>query len=114
MRTKARQQSPNRQIEPLEPRRRKRAIEAPQAMKDYLRAQSAVREQMAMLRAARLAREAEATQDIHQPPCPNCGTAMFIVSIFPDDKPDHDRRSFECPDCKLALSRVVKFRQSRG
>jgi hypothetical protein len=56
---KPRQQFPDRQIEPLEMRRRKRAIEAPQAMKDYLQAQEAVRVRMAALRVERLARKAK-------------------------------------------------------
>jgi hypothetical protein len=44
-------------IEPLEVRRKKRAAEAPEAMKDYLRAQEAARERLAALREERLARE---------------------------------------------------------
>jgi hypothetical protein len=57
---RARADFPNRKLECLEARRRKQAIEAPLAMKDYLRAQEAVRERMAALRAARLARDAQA------------------------------------------------------
>jgi hypothetical protein len=47
----------DRKIEPLQVRRARRAIEAPQAMKDYLRTQEAVRERMTALRQERLARE---------------------------------------------------------
>ena len=54
---KPRQKFSDRQIEPLELRPRKHAVEAPQAMKDYLQAQGAARERMAALRDERLARE---------------------------------------------------------
>jgi hypothetical protein len=37
---------------------------------------------------------------------------MFIVRIDPDDRPDHDRRTFECLDCKHEEVRVVKYRES--
>jgi hypothetical protein len=56
---KPREKFPERQLEPLELRRRRQAIEAPKAMKDYLQAQSAARERMAALRSERLAREAK-------------------------------------------------------
>ena len=49
----------DRNIEPLEIRRKRRAAEAPEAMKDYLRAQEAARERLAALREERLAREAK-------------------------------------------------------
>ena len=49
----------DRNIEPLEVRRKKRAAEAPEAMKDYLRAQEAARERLVALREERLAREAK-------------------------------------------------------
>jgi hypothetical protein len=35
---------------------------------------------------------------------------MFIVRIYPDEKPDHDLRTFECPDCNYEEIRCVKFR----
>ena len=49
----------DRNIEPLQVRRKKRAAEAPEAMKDYLRAQEAARERLAVLREERLEREAK-------------------------------------------------------
>jgi predicted RNA-binding Zn-ribbon protein involved in translation (DUF1610 family) len=50
--------------------------------------------------------------EIHRPPCPKCGTLMFIVRIHPDEKPDHDQRTFECPDCKHEEIRIVKYREN--
>jgi hypothetical protein len=49
----------DRNIEPLHVRRQRRAAVAPEAMKDYLRAQEAARERLAALREERLAREAK-------------------------------------------------------
>jgi hypothetical protein len=49
----------DRNIEPMEVRRKRLAAEAPEAMKDYLRAQQAARERLAALREERLAREAK-------------------------------------------------------
>ena len=50
---------PDRTIEPLQVRRQRRAAEAPEAVKDYLRAQEAARQRLAALREERLAREAQ-------------------------------------------------------
>jgi hypothetical protein len=57
---KARQDFSDRKIEPLEVRRARHAIEAPQAMEDYLKTQEAVRARLAALRAERLERESKA------------------------------------------------------
>jgi hypothetical protein len=57
---KARRDFTDRKIEPLAIRKRRQAIEAPQAMLDYLRAQQAARDQMAALRKERLARGSKA------------------------------------------------------
>ncbi len=46
---------------------------------------------------------------IHLPICPTCRTAMMIIRIDPE-KPDHDRRSYECSKCDHSESRVVKFK----
>jgi hypothetical protein len=35
---------------------------------------------------------------------------MLLTRIEPD-KPDHDRRTFECPECAYEESLVVKYRQ---
>ena len=46
---------------------------------------------------------------VERPPCPRCGTQMWISNIEPD-KPSHDRRTFECPRCQWEVTEVVKFR----
>jgi hypothetical protein len=42
------------------------------------------------------------------PKCPNCGAPMWLSCIEPD-KPDHDRRTFECPQCDHSHTEVVKY-----
>ena len=42
--------------------------------------------------------------------CEDCGTQMWLVSIEPDDKADHDRRTFECPRCQHVTVEVVKYK----
>jgi len=46
---------------------------------------------------------------ISRPCCDNCETPMWLVSIEPD-KPDHDRRTFECPRCQSEQIAVVRYR----
>lgn len=46
---------------------------------------------------------------IERPHCPVCGALMAIVSILPD-KPDHDRRTFECAACSHTETMVFKFK----
>jgi transposase-like protein len=46
---------------------------------------------------------------IDQPSCPNCGSPMWLVRIEPY-KPHHDLRSFECTECDLSETKVVKFK----
>ena len=46
---------------------------------------------------------------IIRPPCPKCGAKMLLARIEPD-KPDHDKRTFECPSCGNEHSEVVKFK----
>jgi hypothetical protein len=55
---KERPQFPDRQLVQLAIRKRKHAVEAPQAMKDYLQAQREAGERMAALRLLRLAQNA--------------------------------------------------------
>jgi hypothetical protein len=38
-------------------------------------------------------------QRIERPACPTCGITMMLACIEPD-KPGHDRRTFECFECK--------------
>jgi transposase-like protein len=47
--------------------------------------------------------------DIPGPNCPKCGLPMWLARIEPD-KPDYDRRTFECPECDHSLTEVVKYR----
>ena len=46
---------------------------------------------------------------IDHPSCPKCGSAMWLVRIEPD-KPDHDLRTFECPNCEHTETKLVKFK----
>jgi hypothetical protein len=41
--------------------------------------------------------------------CPKCGSAMWLARVEPD-KPDHDLRTFECPNCEHTETKVVKFK----
>jgi hypothetical protein len=45
-----------------------------------------------------------------RPCCEICDTEMWLVSIEPDDKPDHDRRTFECPRCQHQTIEVIKYK----
>jgi hypothetical protein len=46
---------------------------------------------------------------LQRPGCPQCGEAMWLTCIEPD-KPDHDRRTFECRRCQCETTQVVKYR----
>ena len=50
-----------------------------------------------------------APKSIAHPLCPLCGAAMSLCRIVPD-QPDHDRRTFECTQCKHEYMLVVKCR----
>lgn len=43
------------------------------------------------------------------PICPKCGATMWLARIEPDE-PGHDKRTFECPHCEMAVSEIVKYR----
>ena len=48
---------------------------------------------------------------IIRPPCPKCGTRMMLSRITTvPNKPDHDQRTFDCPNCGYEISEVVKFK----
>jgi hypothetical protein len=49
------------------------------------------------------------SDSIVRPPCSVCGTKMLLARIEPD-KPDHDKRTFECAKCGNTESFVVKYR----
>ena len=46
---------------------------------------------------------------IARPVCEGCGARMWLSRIEPD-KPDHDRRIFECAECNNEKIVVVKYR----
>jgi ribosomal protein S27AE len=46
---------------------------------------------------------------VDRPACPKCGWAMWIVTIEPTDKPDHGKRTFECPRCEHQEALVIKY-----
>jgi hypothetical protein len=46
---------------------------------------------------------------LSQPVCPKCGGRMWLSRIEPDE-PNHDKRTFECPQCENVVSEVVKYR----
>ena len=43
---------------------------------------------------------------IIRPLCPKCSAKMLLSHIEPTDKPDHDRRTFQCHQCKHAVSEI--------
>ena len=45
-----------------------------------------------------------------RPTCKNCGAQTWLVAIVPDEKADHDIRTFECPRCQDERVEVVKYR----
>jgi len=47
--------------------------------------------------------------NIDLPICPICQSGMMLTRIEPE-KPDHDRRSYECQKCDHSESVVVKFK----
>jgi hypothetical protein len=46
---------------------------------------------------------------LERPLCPKCGAQMWLATIEPD-RPDHDRRTFECPRCQTEKTEVVKYK----
>ena len=46
---------------------------------------------------------------VDNPICPKCARPMIIVRIEPDE-PDHQKRTYECPECQLVESLIVKHR----
>ena len=47
---------------------------------------------------------------IKRPRCPKCHTGMMLSRIEPTDKPDHDKRTFECAVCQFSTIEVVKYK----
>ena len=50
-----------------------------------------------------------ARHEIAHPACPVCGAPMWLARIEPD-RPDHDKRTFECKACGKTTAEVVKYR----
>ena len=46
---------------------------------------------------------------IEHPKCAKCGAQMWLARIEPD-QPDHDKRTFQCPECEHAVTEIVKYR----
>ena len=42
--------------------------------------------------------------------CPKCSVPLFLTSIEPTGKADHDQRTFECSTCTYAEVVAVKYR----
>jgi hypothetical protein len=53
-------------------------------------------------------KDCQTADALKDPPCPECGAMMWISEIEPD-KPDFDRRTFECPRCLHTETTVVGF-----
>jgi RNase P subunit RPR2 len=51
------------------------------------------------------------SDSIKRPDCPRCGTPMMLARVtLVRDKPDYDKRYFECANCGNEISEVVKFK----
>ena len=84
------------------------------ALKESLSKQALAYHKLAEERAERLHPRPPATpyaDSSTRPDCPRCGTRMMLARFSPvRDKPDDDRRTFECPKCGNQISEVVKFK----
>ena len=49
-------------------------------------------------------------QAIVRPSCSRCGCVMRLILVAPADRPDHDRRTFQCQACLKLETVEVKFR----
>ena len=47
--------------------------------------------------------------DHKHPTCEACGAPMWLARIEPD-RPDHDKRTFNCLACDEIATEVVKYR----
>ena len=48
-------------------------------------------------------------ETILHPVCNWCGGATFLTQIEPD-KPDYDRRTFECSTCNNAMTEIIRYK----
>ena len=46
---------------------------------------------------------------IERPVCPRCGTRMMLARISPVAGTDHDKRTFDCPECGNEVTELVQF-----
>ena len=51
--------------------------------------------------------------EIEHPLCDRCQVPMWLARIEPD-KPDHQKRTFECPACDAVIIEVVKYKGPTG
>jgi hypothetical protein len=46
--------------------------------------------------------------EVEHPKCGKCGVSMWLARIEPD-KPDFDKRTYECPVCENVVAEIVKY-----
>jgi ribosomal protein S27AE len=46
-----------------------------------------------------------------RPPCPRCGTRMFLTRIFPDS-PGYAQHTYECPRCEYEITEVIQYKKA--
>jgi len=49
--------------------------------------------------------------ELEKPKCAKCGVEMWLARIAPD-APGHDKRTFECPACDSAITKVVRYQEN--
>ena len=54
----------------------------------------------------------QSSPPMHAGACPKCSLPMWLVHIEPDD-PDHDIRTYECPECMHSEVLVVDIGRDR-
>jgi hypothetical protein len=42
----------------------------------------------------------QSVSSIHGPKCRKCGGLMWLAGIERDDKPDHEKHTFQCTECE--------------
>jgi hypothetical protein len=47
--------------------------------------------------------------NVEHPRCTQCGVPMLLTRLEPD-KPDHDKRTFECKACVASVTEIVKYK----
>ena len=49
------------------------------------------------------------TSNGEHPRCKECGVPMWLTRLVPD-RPDHDKRTFECKACVASVTEIVKYK----